>query len=57
MGNASSSGNGEAVDLPPTPTKTDGQGQPARFEVSPLTSALKAVRSAGELRFDDFDRP
>lgn len=56
MGNASSSENGEVVDAPPTPIKTD-QGQPARFDVTPLTSALKAVRSASELRFHDFDKP
>jgi len=55
MGNASSSENGELVDSPPRPTTTDGPGQPARFDVTPLTSALKAVRSAGELPFDELD--
>ncbi len=53
MGNASSSENGALADSPPRPTMTDGPGQPARFDVTPLTSALKAVRSAGELQFDD----
>jgi len=57
MGNASSSANGEVVDSAPRPNRPDGLGQPARFDVTPLTSALKAVRSAGELRIDDFGRP
>jgi len=55
MGNASSSENGKLVDSSPRPITTDGPGQPARFDVTPLTSALKAVRSAGELPFDELD--
>ncbi|KAA6425716.1 MAG: hypothetical protein FRX49_04091 [Trebouxia sp. A1-2] len=51
MGNASSSENGEVVDAPPTPIKTD-QGQPARFDVTPLTSALKARGSTLVLEVD-----
>ncbi len=55
MGNASSSENSKLVDSSPRPITTDGPGQPARFDVTPLTSALKAVRSAGELPFDELD--
>ena len=48
MGNASSLANSE--DKVPESSKSAEDGQAALFDVTPLTQALKAVRSLQDLR-------